>query len=222
MQGVHSAVLFPNLLICNPARIAIAFNNFRSDSVLQNLLFPFGFNQLKRYEAQRSVVQVQRGSVGLHNRTMLRQRHLHLHPHILRILIFVSILILTAIPLASAQDKENDTTTQNRPEDSFSPATPSQGGNGTSSFCVAGYNDCSTIGRRDACCTLTQVCTFDDSGRVGCCEFGVKCVGEIPLKGSNSAGSRGGGAGFGDVIVWATVVTVLISVGGMFGSIATL
>ncbi|KAF8425909.1 hypothetical protein EV426DRAFT_519492, partial [Tirmania nivea] len=57
------------------------------------------------------------------------------------------------------------------------------------SFCVAGYDNCSTIGHPEACCSLTQVCTLDSVGRVGCCEFGVKCVGEIPLK-TSGAGPR--------------------------------
>ena len=143
--------------------------------------------------------------------------------HLLSALGLLTCILLLSTP-ASAQNKEQDPTTQDLPESPFSPTTPSYGGNGTGSFCVAGYSDCSTIGHREACCSLTQVCTLDSVGRVGCCEFGVKCAGEIPLKASG-AGPRWKSLGWGDVgiriVVWA-VIAELAAPGGAFGSMITI
>jgi len=143
-------------------------------------------------------------------------RRLYHGVQLLPILVLLRALLL-ASALANAAEKETKSDEQS-PGGGFSPSTPSQSGNGSSS-CPLGYNDCSTIGRRDTCCTLTQVCTFDSAGQVGCCEFGVKCVGDIPLKGSQS----GAGPCIYPSRVWAVlgtvVVMLILSTGGVYRSV---
>ncbi|KAF8445380.1 hypothetical protein BGX38DRAFT_1094535 [Terfezia claveryi] len=149
---------------------------------------------------------------------------MHLPRFLCHLLSALTCIFLLSTPV-SAQNKGQSTTTQNLPESTFSPTTPSYGGNGTGSFCVAGYNDCSTIGHREACCSLTQVCTLDSVGRVGCCEFSVKCVGEIPLK-SSGAGPRWVGLGRDGVrlgvVDWAMVIAGLAALCGAFGAVITI
>lgn len=142
----------------------------------------------------------------------------HFLSHLLTILGLLVCILLLSTPV-SAQNKVQGTTTQDLPESTFSPTTPSYGGNGTGSLCVAGYADCSTIGHSEACCSLTQVCTLDSAGQVGCCEFGVKCVKEIPPK---TSGAMPRWEDRLKVAVWAVVIAGLTALGGVLGFVATM
>ncbi|KAF8473357.1 hypothetical protein BDZ91DRAFT_714488, partial [Kalaharituber pfeilii] len=128
-----------------------------------------------------------------------------------RLIEFVTLLLFTVVLLESALASPQQTDVPERP---FSPTTPTQG-NGSTAYCVAGFNDCSTVGRSDACCSLTQVCTFDELGNLGCCEFGVKCVGEIPRRNSSGVVHHG-------TLRLRTIIAVCITaivVGARFGSV---
>lgn len=46
-------------------------------------------------------------------------------------------------------------------------------------MCPARYHDCAVISRPEACCTLDQVCVFDDLGKIACCPFRTVCVGKL-------------------------------------------
>ena len=132
-------------------------------------------------------------------------------------ILLLSLLIFLTTPFAFAlpQDEKpgTDDPTSQGP---FAPTTPTRG-NGSSLVCILGYEDCSTIGRRDACCSLTQVCTFDENGNVGCCEFGVKCVGEIPRGTNNNSGAGPVGGGTVENVLAVMVWSAAVAAGVMMG-----
>lgn len=49
----------------------------------------------------------------------------------------------------------------------------------TGIVCPPMYHNCAVISRPDACCTLDQVCMFDDANNIACCPFRTTCVGKM-------------------------------------------
>ncbi|KAI5788873.1 hypothetical protein DFH27DRAFT_527880 [Peziza echinospora] len=118
--------------------------------------------------------------------------HLHLTPRALSLLLLSLLLLVLTLPtLTDAQSQSPSPTvldskptpyTGPLPQSPFIPTIPTQPRNANNTnlpLCIAGYMDCSTVNRRDACCALSQVCTFDSAGTLGCCEYGEKCVGKV-------------------------------------------
>ncbi|KAI5837394.1 hypothetical protein DFP73DRAFT_567936 [Morchella snyderi] len=77
--------------------------------------------------------------------------------------------------------------------------------------CPARYHDCAIIGRPDACCTLDQVCVFDERQRPACCPFRTACVGTL----TSSEGGRDGAAAAAGVL--GAVIAGAVGLGAVAG-----
>lgn len=109
--------------------------------------------------------------------------------------------LLALLALAAAQ---STTFVPTVPTSTSTSTAPASTANTTTASCPALHHDCAVVGRPDACCTLDQVCVFDESQRLACCPFRTVCVGSLGV--SEGAGGRrrdstGGVVGIGVGVV---------------------
>ena len=82
----------------------------------------------------------------------------------------------------------------------FFPAIPTLD---NTTLCIAGYLSCATINRSDACCALSQVCSFTNASELACCEYPARCRGNL----SDAIRDQSAGSHAIDVI-WVRVGSV--------------
>lgn len=110
------------------------------------------------------------------------------------------------VPATTATGTVTGTATRTATSATSTSTTTAGNETNTTVSCPARYHDCAVIGRPDACCTLDQVCVFDESQRLACCPFRTMCVGTL----TSSEGGRDGG-------VLGAVVAGLVGLGAVVG-----